>query len=68
MTSELFGGNDGDEGTQSTLKTDNMDVKKTGEYKCVACNTGNCTAQVINVFIDGKYWELVFITCFLQST
>lgn len=52
------------EGTQSTLKADNMNVKKSGEYKCVACNIGNCTSQVIRVYIDGEYWELVLIISF----
>lgn len=47
------GGQQGDEGTQSTLKANTMSVDKTGEYKCVACNVGNCTSQVIRVYIDG---------------
>lgn len=54
MTQELeVGGTNGDEGTKSTLRADTLDVRRTGEYKCEACNTGNCTANVIEVFIDG---------------
>ena len=48
------GGHQGDEGIQSTLKASSMSVEKTGEYKCVACNIGNCTFQVIRVYIDGE--------------
>ncbi|XP_074633719.1 cell adhesion molecule DSCAML1-like isoform X3 [Acropora palmata] len=47
------GGMPGDKGTQSTLTASTMKVEKTGEYKCVACNIGNCTSQVIPVYIDG---------------
>ena len=43
------------QGTQSTLKSDTMSVEKTGEYKCVACNIGNCSSQAISVYIDGEY-------------
>ena len=49
------------DGKQSTLKADNMNVKKSGEYKCIACNIGNCTSQVIPVYIDGEYLELVLL-------
>lgn len=41
------------QGTQSTLKSDTMSVEKTGEYKCIACNIGNCSSQAISVYIDG---------------
>ena len=44
----------GDEGTNSTLTAPTMKVEKTGEYKCVACNIGNCTSQVIRVYIEGE--------------
>ena len=56
ITSTLLseGGQPGDEGTQSTLEAFAMSVEKTGEYKCVACNIGNCTSQVIRVYIDGE--------------
>ena len=57
ITSTLLsegGPQQGDEGAQSTLKADTMSVEKTGEYKCVACNIGNCTSQVIRVYIDGE--------------
>lgn len=47
------GGQQGDEGRQSTLTAVSMSVEKTGEYKCVACNIGNCTSRVILVYIDG---------------
>ena len=61
MTQELeVGGTNGDEGTKSTIRADRLDVRRTGEYKCEACNIGNCTANVIEVFIDGKYWNLAY--------
>lgn len=43
------------EAKQSTLKADTMDVRKSGQYKCVACNIGNCTSEVIHVYIEGEY-------------
>ena len=39
---------------QSTLKADTMDVTKSGQYKCVACNIGNCTSEMIYVYIEGE--------------
>jgi len=48
------GGQPGDQGTQSTIRVDKITVAKTGEYKCVACNIGNCTSQVIRVYVNGK--------------
>ena len=44
-------------GKQSTLKAATMDVRKSGQYKCVACNIANCTSEVIHVWIEGEYWE-----------
>lgn len=46
---------------QSTLKADSMNVRKSGQYKCVACNIGNCTSEVIHVYIEGEYWELTLV-------
>lgn len=46
---------------QSTLKADSMNVRKSGQYKCVACNIGNCTSEVIRVYIEGEYWELALV-------
>ena len=50
ITSSLLGS-----AKQSTLKADTMDVRKSGQYKCKACNIGNCTSEVIHVYIDGEY-------------
>jgi len=53
------------EAKQSTLKADSMDVRKSGQYKCVACNIGNCTSEVIHVYIEGQYWELtLLLSCY----
>ena len=49
------GGQPGDEGTQSTIRLDKITVAETGEYRCVACNIGNCTSQVIRVYMNGKF-------------
>ena len=46
---------------QSTLKADTMDVRKSGQYKCVACNIANCTSEVIHVYIEGEYWALTLV-------
>ena len=48
------GGQPGDQGTRSTITVDKITVEKTGEYKCIACNIGNCTSQVIRVYMNGK--------------
>lgn len=54
------GGINGDEGIKSILRVDILDVRRIGEYKCEVCNIGNCIVNVIEVFIDGKYWNLVY--------
>ena len=43
-----------DQGLRSTLLVKSLNVEKSGKYSCIACNFGNCTAQDIHIYIDGK--------------